>query len=55
MTLETVLLLGSYAFTAGGYMFTYKAVSKLWEQISNHQEHRFLDIEERLKALEHGG
>ena len=49
------LVVGSYVFAAGAYVFgflIYKTVTHVRILVTNHQTHRFEDIEKRLDRLE---
>jgi len=50
------LVLGAYAFAAGGYVFTFRyiqATSKaLWAAIKDLRENEISHLEERVKRLE---
>jgi hypothetical protein len=43
-----IIILANYPFTAAGFAFTWH----VYKLVTNHHEHRFTDLEERLKALE---
>lgn len=56
---ESILLSLLATLSLGGYGYSYlqgrdirRELGKIWEQITNHQEHRFQDIERRMSALE---
>ena len=49
------LVVGAYLFAAGSYVFALKILLLLYplkKLVTNHHEHRFEDIEKRVKELE---
>lgn len=48
MTLHETLILGSYLFTAGGYLFTWR----VFREVKNHQTTEIRELQERVKGLE---
>lgn len=57
--MDPYLIYGGYIFAGLGFAFTFAIykmlkvdIKELWTQITNHQAHRFQDIEKRLDNLE---
>lgn len=48
MTFLETLVLGSYAFTAGAYIFVWR----VYNLVINHHRTKLKELEERLSALE---
>ena len=50
------LVLGAYAFAAGGYIFTFKYIQstarELWAAIKELRTNELHDLDERIKRLE---
>ncbi len=48
------LILGSYGFTAGGYLYIYRVERRVTNLITNHVRHELDAIIDRLDKLEGG-